>query len=145
MAAKISTGLRDAILGSSSLKSALDLGFLDIYSGTPPATADAAISGTLLCRISNASGVDGVTLGTAAAGSIPKNPSEVWSGVVLATGTATYFRYVSPTDDGTLSTTALRIQGVCATAGADLNMSSVNLTAGATQTVDSGVIVLPTY
>ena len=145
MAAQITTGARNYVLGTGSLKTALNLGFIKIYTGTAPATADAAVTGTLLTTISVSSGDTGVTLGTASAGSIPKNSGEIWSGLNVATGTAGYFRFVAAGDDGTSSTTQVRIQGLVATSGADLNLSSVNLTSGGTQTVDSGSITLPTY
>ena len=40
MALKASTGLRNAMMTTGSLKSRLDLGFIKIYAGTVPATAD---------------------------------------------------------------------------------------------------------
>ena len=145
MTLQVSTGLRNKMLDTGSLKASIALGAIKIYTGAPPATADAAVTGTLLSTITVSAGATGLSLGTAASGSIPK-AVEVWSGVNAASGTAGYFRYVVlATDDGTLSTTQPRLQGTCGTSGADLNMSSVNLTAAATQTVDAGSITLPTY
>ena len=69
MAVKISTGLANALLGSQGVDEALNLGFIKIYAGTVPATADAALGGaTLLVTISNNSSGTGLTLGTPAAG-----------------------------------------------------------------------------
>ena len=70
--------------------------------------------------------------------------SIVWSGVNVATGTATFYRHVGAADDGTLSTTQPRIQGTVGTVGAELNLSSTSLTTGATQTIDYYSIALPT-
>ncbi len=56
MTLRVSTGLRNHLLSGGSLKDALNNGRLEIYSGTQPATADAAVSGTLLVTISKASG-----------------------------------------------------------------------------------------
>jgi hypothetical protein len=146
MAAKLSTGARNAILGgSTSFKEAFADGFIKIYSGTPPAAADDAIAGTLLCTISDNAGAGGLDLGAASGGTIPKDSGQVWKGVNAASGTATYFRWVVAGDDGTLSTTQVRLQGTVGTVGADLNLSSVNLTSGADQTIDSGNVTLPTY
>lgn len=146
MTLKASTGLRNAMLDTASLKGAMTGFVMKIYTGAAPATADAAVTGTLLCTISNNSAGTTLSLATAASGSIPKTVSEVWSGVNVATGTAGYFRFVQLSgEDGTLSTTQKRIQGTCGTAGADLNMSSVNLTSGATQTIDACSITLPTF
>ena len=154
MAYQISTGLRNILLGSAaaasatsaSLSTAMNLGFLMIYAGSVPASADAALGGaTLLCQVSNASGATGLTLDAPASGVIPKNSSEVWSGVNVATGTAAFFRWVAAGDDGTLSTTQARIQGLVGTLGSDMNLSSVSLTSGATQTIDTFNWTLPTY
>lgn len=144
---KVSTGLRNALLDAGSLASQMDLGFIKIYAGPVPASADAALgSATLLCTISNNSTGTGLKFETAAAdGSLPKESTEVWSGVNAAGGTATFFRHVAATgDDGTLSTTQKRIQGTIGASGADLNLSSVNLSNGATQTIDYYSVTLPT-
>jgi len=145
MALKTSTGLRTKMLDTNSLKTLFALGFIKIYSGAVPANADAAITGTLLCTISNASTATGINMAAAAvAGVLAKLSSEVWSGVNAASATATYYRHIAAGDDGTLSTTQARIQGTVATAGADLNLSATALTSGATQTIDYYTVALPT-
>jgi hypothetical protein len=145
MALKTSTGLRNKLLDNGSLKATFALGFIKFYTGTPPADADAAVTGTLLVTISNNSSGTGINMAAAAvAGVLAKLASETWSGVNAATGTATYYRHVAVGDDGTLSTTQARIQGTIATAGADMNLSSTSLTAAATQTVDYYTVALPT-
>lgn len=55
MTIRISSGLRNHIMQHGSLKNALQGGKLLIYSGSQPATADAAPSGTLLATITGAS------------------------------------------------------------------------------------------
>ena len=145
MALQVSTGLRTAMLGSNPLTTVLNLGKILIYTGTPPTTADAAPTGTLLCTITNNSTATGITFATASAGTIAKNGSETWSGVNSSTGTAGYYRHVSSTDTGALSTTDCRLQGVVSTAGAEMNLSNTALTSGATQTVDYYVVSLPTF
>jgi hypothetical protein len=147
--AKFSTGLRTQMLSGGALKGALDGGLINIYSGTPPLQADDALSSvatnTLLCTISLASAGTGISFDTAAsAGVLNKAPAQTWSGVNAATNTATFFRHVASGDTGASSTSAYRIQGTIATAGADLNLSSVSLTSGATQTVDYYSVALPT-
>lgn len=145
MAIKFSTGARNKMLDTGSLKSIFALGFIKVYSGSAPATADAAVTGTLLCTVSNASSGTGVNMAAAAvAGVIEKLSSETWSGVNAASGTAGYYRHVAVGDDGTLSTTQARSQGTIGTAGADMNFSSTSLTSGATQTVDYFSYALPT-
>lgn len=139
---KLSTGLRNAMLSGGSLKASLDGGEIRIYSGTVPADADASIgSATLLCTIKN--GGSGITFGAAAAGVLPKASGETWSGTNAATGTASFFRHVLSADDGSSSSSAVRIQGTVAAAGADLNLTSVSLTSGAPQTVDFYSVAMP--
>ena len=131
---KLSTGLRNAILASGSLKATLDGGEIRIYSGSPPVDADAAVTGTLLCTVKHDG--EGINFAASAAGGIlSKDATETWSGVNAATGTAGYFRHVLSADAGGVSTTAPRIQGTIAVAGADLNISSTALTSGATQAI----------
>lgn len=56
---KISTGLKNALLGSQSIYEILRAGLIKVYSGTAPTDADTAIGAgnTLLCTISLASAV----------------------------------------------------------------------------------------
>jgi hypothetical protein len=255
MALKLSTGLRNFLMGEGSLRKAFEDGILNIYSGAAPAGADDAATGVLLAKITKASGavvagerstpqiglitigshnpgetfivnvtVDGagptgytftntpdaggvaevamkvaemlndipqlcpvasgsdgnifvmsrlaglaftiangggtgtisaltsevkaasalnsLKLANPASGVIQKN-SDVWSGVGLATGTAGYFRLVTTLDTGLLSTTELRIQGNVSTSGAELNLSNINITLGATQTIDTFQLTEP--
>jgi hypothetical protein len=255
MALKLSTGLRQFLMGGGSLREAFEDAVLNIYSGTAPVDADAAATGVFLAKITKASGalapgdrstpqiglitigshgvgetfiinvtVDGagptsytftvtaaedtnakvalkiarmlndipqlsaiasgtdgnifvasriaglsftiangggtgtisaltssvlaattvnsLKLGLPAAGVIAKN-ADVWSGVALATGTAGYFRLVTNQDDGTLSNTQIRLQGNVSTSGAELNLSNINLTLGATQTIDTFQLTEP--
>lgn len=65
---------------------------------------------------------------------------DVWSGLGLVTGVATYGRLVLPTDDGTLLATAIRAQGAVATSGTEITMSNTTITLGATSTVDAASI-----
>lgn len=144
MTLKVSTGLRNKLMDTGSLKTIMAAGLIKIYSGAVPADADAAVTGSILCTISIGSGGTGINFDTsAAAGVLSKAPGETWSGTNAATATATYYRHVAASDDGTLSTTQARLQGAVATVGSDLNLSSVALVSGATQTVDYYSVTLP--
>lgn len=68
MALRISTGLRNHLLSGGSLKAALQGGRIEIYTGTQPASADDAATGTLLVTITDASGAH--TVETPATGSV---------------------------------------------------------------------------
>lgn len=145
MAIKTSTGLRNAMLATGSAKAALDGGRINIYAGAAPATADDAVGGaTLLCAITLNSTGTGILFDTAAVnGVLAKKPSETWSGAIASNGTAAWYRHVAAADDGTLSTTAPRIQGTVALIGADLNIDP-NFISGQTKVIEHYVIALPT-
>jgi hypothetical protein len=146
MTAKLSTGLRNKILDTGSLKSRLALGFLKIYSGAEPATADAAVTGTLLTTISVGGTGTGLSLDAAAVGGVIAKSSEVWSGPIVATGVAGYFRFVAAGDTGASSLTEERAQGSVGLAGADLNLSSTSLAINAAlsaQTINYFVVTIP--
>ena len=149
MALFVSTGLRNAMLGTTSMKDALADGFIHIYACTLSditATADAAIDvakHTKLVTIFGDGVSAGLNLGTAAGGAIGKATGENWSGTVLASGTAVFFRYVAPGDTGAASTTEARLQGRVGVSGAELNISSLALVAGNPQAVNFISISMP--
>ena len=146
---KTSTGLRNHMLAIGSAKAALDGGFIHIYEGPEPASADAAIEpGThkrLVTIFSDGTAAGLALAATAADGFIEKSSTETWSGTVAETGVAKFFRHVGPTDTGALSTTQPRLQGTVARAGAELNISDVNLVAAAPQAVNFYTLQIPSF
>lgn len=91
--------------------------------------------------------VNGLNWGDASANVLIKLASETWSGVAGASGTAGWFRFeASVTDAGALDSleAILRLDGAVATSGAELNMTPTSITSGATQTITSFAITLPT-
>jgi len=144
---KASTGLRTKLLDTGSLKSILDGGVINIYSGPVPATADAALdpSNTRLCTVTVGSGATGLSFDDAAADGVLAKPAlTVLSGVDAASSTASFYRHVAAGDDGTASTAQARLQGGIATFGAELNLTSTALVSGATQTIDFYSVAVPT-
>ncbi len=137
---KMSTGLCNQLLDTGDLRTIMAGGFINIYGGTVPATADASLgAATLLCTITESDdGVTGLNLDPAgaASGVIPKDPAEVWAGTNVATGTGTFYRFTAPADDGTLSTTQPRIQGTIGSGGADMNVGSTTFTSAALFTLN---------
>jgi hypothetical protein len=139
---RFSTGLRNNLAGALGLAASLERGVIEIRSGTQPASADNAATGVLLGTMTLASGAftpgtstNGLTWGAAADGSVSK--TGVWSFVGIANGTAGHFRFkANAVDDGSSSTTAVRMDGSCGTSGADLLLSNVNITVGAPVTCD---------
>jgi len=146
MAFSVSAGLRNYMLDTGAFKTAMDLGFLRIYAGAVPADAEAALgAATLLCQLSVSGGGTGLTWESpAVSGVISKATAETWQGTNVASGTATFFRFVQPADDGTADPDQLRVQGTVGLVGAELNLSSVTLTASAIQTVNHFNVALPT-
>lgn len=145
MAIQISSGLRDHLMISGSFKSGLDGGVLKIFAGAMPSTADADSSAlTVLCTISlDATGTGITWASTVTAGILAKNASEIWRGLITATGTASFFRWMAIGDTGALSTTNKRVQGTVGLAGADLNFSSVNFVSGNYKVIASLNVALP--
>lgn len=128
MAERLSTGLRNALAGATGFGATMAHGIIEIRSGTQPASADAAASGTLLA-IATLNGLP-FTPGTATNGLTFSGPtlgvltgSGVWSYTGIANGTAGHFRFkANGADDGGESTTLPRLDGSCAASGADMNM-----------------------
>lgn len=78
MSLRYSTALRNFMAAVGSYKDAFQNGKIEIYTGAQPASADAAVTGTLLCTITSSSGAHtpevlaqgSVTLNSGAAGSL---------------------------------------------------------------------------
>jgi hypothetical protein len=98
--------------------------FIDIYTGTQPATADLAPTGSLLLTISNNGGVTGLTFADAASGSILKTLAETWSGTVVLAGTGGWARLRATGDDNGVSAIEERVDGVIATSGGEFNFQT---------------------
>lgn len=156
MALHFSTGLKNQMLSAikgeiAASTYSLKNGCLWIYSGSQPATADAAATGTALLKITVSSGefahgtaTNGLNFDAPAAGVLSKAAAEVWSGVGLADGTAGWFRFVgNPTDDLGVTTTLPRIDGRVSTSGAEMTLSTLSIVTGATVTIDSFAMNLP--
>jgi hypothetical protein len=130
---KRSTGIRNYMLASGSFKAGMAGSIVNVYSGTAPDTADAALpGGTLLLLTYSLNGAGGgLSLeANAADGSIQKNSAEVWQGAIVLSGTPTFFRMQLPSDDGTASITLNRLQGTVALQDADMIVSSTTWTVG---------------
>lgn len=55
MTIRLSTGARNGLTGSLGFEAMFNRGYINIYTGTQPATADSAVTGTLLGTITNSS------------------------------------------------------------------------------------------
>jgi len=143
MALRLSTKLRDNLAGTTGFASTFANGVIEIYSGAQPATADSAVTGTLLGTVTLNSGAftpgvatNGLTFAAASGGAVSK--SGVWSFNGIAAGTAGWFRLKgNATDAGGVSTTLPRLDGSIAVSGADMNLSNISIAIGAPNTIDS--------
>ncbi len=149
MTVRLSTKLRDNLAGATGFAATFANGMIEVYSGTQPVSADAAVTGTLLGRITLGSGAftegsptNGLTFAAPASGSVSK--SGTWSFNGIAAGTAGWFRLRgNATDAGATSTSLPRLDGSIATSGADMNLSNIVIAIGAPNTIDSFTFQIP--
>jgi hypothetical protein len=142
---KTSTGLRNYLLATGSFKTAMDGGFLKMYGGAVPATADAALGAAVPLNIITVDGDDvtGLSFAASAADGIIQKAAEAWEAHNIAGDYATFFRFVLTGDTGTNSTTEKRIQGTIGLVGTDMIMADNLLVNGAPQAVQFFSVALP--
>lgn len=126
MTVQLSTACRNAKLDAITTTIGAS-GLLRIYSGTAPATPATALSGnTLLAELPLSS-----TFAAAAASGVLTANSITSDSTADATGTATFYRIYK--SDGTTCVA----QGSVGTSGADLNLNTTSIVAGAAVAVTS--------
>lgn len=147
MAIRKSTGLVNKMMDTGSFKAIFELSpgcEIAIYSGSQPAAADDAPSGTLLVVLSDNSTGDPLDFETSAtAGALAKASAQTWSGTAVASGTAGWFRLRMTNDTDLSSTTLPRYDGACATSGAQMTLGSLTISASAPISVSSAAFTLP--
>lgn len=149
MTIRLSTRVRDNLAGTTGFSSTFANGVIEVYTGSQPASADSAVTGTLLGTVTLNSGAftpgsptNGLTFAAASGGAVSK--SGVWSFNGIAVGTAGWFRLKgNATDAGGASTTLPRLDGSVAVSGADLNLSNIAITVSAPVTVDTFTVTIP--
>lgn len=114
MAVKLSTGLVNWLAGGSSLRRAFDDCELEIWSGTPPTTADLANTGTLLCTVTEGSGstylrqgwgeINTVTITTFVTGQTWLFDVTIGSETLVTTGT-----FTNTPDAGSVAMVAVKV------------------------------------
>lgn len=142
---KVSTGYRQSVAVTGSIRAALNNGLIRIYSGPVPASPDAALGSAVLMNEISAGGTGTpVTLEpTAPGGVISKSAAENWTGNNLVGGTPTFFRYVLAGDAGDASTSAVRLQGTAGGIGNDMVITALPLVLAAPQSFDLFQLVVP--
>lgn len=109
--------------------------------------SETTLTSTVTAFSGGVNSANGLKFGVSAAGVLSKDANQTWSGVAVASGTAGWFRYVGAVTDSGLndgSESQIRIDGAVATSGAQINMTSTTITAGATQTISGFDCMLPT-
>lgn len=150
MTIRISTGLKDAMLGEIGLKAALADGVIRIYSGAQPASPDSPATGTLLGEITvdggaftHGSPTNGLEWDIPTGGVIKKPVAVRWEGRGVAKGTAGWARFCgNALDSGDASTTLPRIDMAVGKTTGDLQISTVNIEVGTPFSVDNANLTL---
>jgi len=150
MAERLSTGFVDALNVTGSVKSIMTNFTIHIYSGTQPATADAAETGDRLMKLTlnggaftSGAATNGLNFHTVStAGVLPKATGETWSGsgeTAAGAGTvAGYFRAYANTVVTGISTTGVRFDGAIGTSSTyEMQMSNTTIVSGVAATVNS--------
>jgi len=138
MALSVTQAVAQSML--TALEAAIDAGtaaVINIYSGTVPANADAALSGnTQLAQLVCAASVfaSKTDTGSAARGTFAAITADASAD---ATGTATFFRILTQ-NGGTVVA-----QGTVGTAAADLILNTVSITLGSTVSITSATLDVP--
>lgn len=150
MAIRLSTGAINKLLDTGSFKGLFTGGFIDIYTGTQPAspnTGAGTVGATKLCTVYSDGASAGLNFAAAATdGVLSKLGTETWSGTMLANGQAGWFRLRETSDTGLSdSTTAARMDGAIATSGAQLNLGSLTFTKDAPFMMASATFWLPQF
>jgi len=130
----------------------LTYGVLDLFSGPMPTDPNNADSGTLLARITVASGAwvagtstNGLEFSTPAGGIVGIKSGQVWSGLGVAEGTIGYARFRGNVlDNGGSSTTLVRVDlTVSAGGGAEVNVSTLNVKVGVPVPISAVTLTMP--
>lgn len=107
-------------------------GAINVYSGAQPATANTAPTGTLLLTFT----LNDPAFAAAAAGVATLDIAPALVATGLADAAAGWFRVFDSDGNGVFD-------GACATAGAQLNLSTTDITTGLEVTIESGSFTQP--
>lgn len=157
MALRTSTGHKNRLLGEQGVDTGAN-GFrgiykgcvIDLYSGTQPSTADSAVTGTFLGRITLGGGAftdgsqtNGLVWDAPANGTISKPTAANWQGSGVAAGTIGWFRCRgNAADDGSASTTLPRFDGSVGVSTGDLRLTVVTVDVATPIVIQNAVFAL---
>lgn len=145
MAIKHSLGLKNYAL-ANGIKGAFDADMrINFYTGSPPADADAAATGTLLGTVAGSATAFGSATGGAITAAAISNDTSA-----DASGTAGWFRMYKAADDPSGATgnsgavtTHRRIDGVCGQGSGDISFDNAAIVAGGVIAVSALTLTHP--
>lgn len=149
MTLQVSSGYKALILGPHAFADIFEKGCIEVYSGSQPATADYAPTGTLLGRVT-VNGAAWSIMNPAAGLSFEMNfvymvkpLSDVWQLSVFSSGTAGWFRLKSDIDTDEYSYEQPRIDGAAGTSATELVLQNAVLIAGTKVPFDQFLFTYP--
>lgn len=153
MTIRLSTFVRNEMLGTNGFSSIFENGVIEIRSGSQPSTADSAATGTLLGIVTVNGGVftpdsptNGLTFSTPSGGVINKAENENWQWTGLVRGIAGWFRLKgNAPDDGSADSEFeyARMDGSIGSSGADMLMANLTVEVGAPDAITQFRYTLP--
>lgn len=139
MAFKFATATADAMLAAIGTR--CNTGYIRLYSGTEPATANTTLSGnTLLAELRFGATAFNATIAASGSDRVMTANAITQDDLADADGTATFFRAF--TSGGTAGDVVF--QGTVGTSGQQLNLGATNIVSGGVVRVDSMTITQPT-
>lgn len=140
---KLSTPAVNACMTSGLLPS-LNAHCINIYAGTVPEDADAALgSATLLVSLTAGGTANApLTLVAGTNGNLSKDTNQLWSGNIATSGTPTFYRLMPLTDGGNAATTEVRVQGTVGPTG-DMTLTNTTLSSGTPQAINVYNLLMP--
>jgi hypothetical protein len=134
-----------------SLNDILKFGYMKIFTGTQPGSADDVETGSLLVTITDTSGAHTVELGTnglqfnddAANNKLSKLSTQTWSGVPVLSNNAGWFRFYDRNGVEGASSTEIRFDGACGLTLAQLNLATLAIQSDVEFLINGFDITLP--
>ena len=134
-----------------SLNDLLKFGYIKIYSGAQPASADLIETGDMLVKVTKdgaahntSTGLNGLEWNDdAATNRLSKLTAQVWSGSPALSGNAGWFRFYAQEGTEGASTTAVRFDGAVGTSGTELVCPTIAIATGTDFIITNFEIILP--
>jgi hypothetical protein len=148
MTIRYSTGAINNVLNATGLKTLFANGVIRLYTGAQPASADDAVTGTLLGSVTlngaaftEGVATNGINFDAPVLRVLSKAAAESWKFTGVAAGTIGWFRYqANAVDNDASSTTLPRIDGSVGITSGDMRLSSVTAAIGTPITIDAFTI-----